>query len=689
MAGIFNLNNGTNLSDLYKDLDESKLEKIKSAAAGGFTEEELNALKEAGIDITLIKNNSTLSADTITKKGQKTDADVQAKAEEIRQKYNSNPAAFSGDKYSGSNPEVQALNGMLDDYALANLAKEGFSKSQILQIVSIAFPTVGISPIGEDGEYTRPYGHGADAQQIFQRFSSQLVASTGEDSEEIQAAKAKLSMINNQISSNNQNMQVLQATIVQLQKEVERQIDEAIEDSEDIQEEHKAKAQQVVNKRLNEYTNSDGEMDYKTFQRNISNDLGGLQTSTNRALGDVVNSLLDASYKMNLLNGYVSELGDLSKSNQELTEEAASVKTDLDEMVKEQMENAGAEDEQAKCTDPIGFSSAEARFDFFVDKDSNQDITNENEFLGAKDGFAEMTALDTDGDGLVTSKELSAGNVKVVKTMADGSQSIVDVSEVFTSETDGINLNSYKATNQDIGNGNTLLGTFSATMNGQDMKGYQTLDSNEWLDANYEFTDEVDGVGRFSQDKTDVVEALDYSEQVNIFTVTNQELQSKLDSALSAFGITESMVDSLTNTMDAEARRDGLAIKNEFETKAAKEKEIAQQDEAQKKRDAEEIRKILAAEAEEELEEEEALDEEQAGEDALDGTEPTTEPTTDSTTDPTADPTTDPTADPTSDPTSEPSDGVASDIEVDAPSTEVPEQTNPTVDPTDLLEIRS
>ena len=684
MAGIFNLNNGTNLADLYKDLDESKLKKIESAAAGGFTEEELNALKEAGIDITLIKSNSTLSSDTVTKTSQKTDADVQAKAEELRQKYNSNPAAFSGDRYSGSNPEVQALNTMLDDYAIAKLAKEGFSKTQILQIVSIAFPTVGIAPIGEDGEYTRPYGHGSDAQQIFQRFSSQLVASTGEDSEEIKAAKAKLSMLNNQISSNNQAMLVLESTITQLQKEVEEQINQAIEDSEEIQEEHKAEAKRAVNKRLNEYTNSDGEMDYKTFQRNISSDLDGIQTSTNRALGDVVNNLLDASYKMNLLNGYVTELGDLSKSNKELTEEAATVKTDLDEMVKEQMENSGAEDEQAKCTDPIGFSSAEARFDFFVDKDNNQDITNENEFLGAKDGFAEMTALDTDGDGLVTSQELSAGNVKVVKTMADGSQSIVDVSEVFTSDTDGINLNSYKATNQDIGNGNTLLGTFSATMNGQDMKGYQTLDSNEWLDANYEFTDEVDGTGRFSQDKTDIVEGLDYSEQVNIFTVTNQELQSKLDSALSAFGITEAMVQNFTNAVDSEAKRDGIAIKNEFDAKAAIEKEIAQQDEAQKKKDAEEIKKILEAEAEEELEEEEALDEEQAGEDALDGTEPTTEPTTDSTTDPTADPTTDPTVDPTS----EPSDGVASDIEVDEPSTEVPEQTNPTVDPTDLLEIR-
>ena len=604
MAGIYNLNSGANIPDLYKDLDETKLAKIESAAANGFTDAELSALKEAGIDVTLIINNATKESDTVTKTSQKSDSDIQTRAAEIKAKYNSAAASTGSDPYSASNSELQALNTMMDDYVIADLAKEGFSKSQIVQIISIAFPTVGISAIGDGGEYTRPYGHGDEAQQIYQRFSSQLVASTGEDTEEIKAAKQKLSLLNNQISANNRNMQTLEATITKLQKEVEEQINEAIETSEEIQEEHKQEAKAAVNRRLNEYTNSNGEMDYRTFQNRVSSDLDGLQTTTNRALGDVVNGLMDASYKMNLLKGYVADLGELSEENKALNTEAQTVKTDLDEMVKEQQENAeNCVDPQVTCTDPIGFSSDNARYDFFVDKDNNQDITNENEFLGAKDGFSEVAALDTDGDGLVTSQELAAGNVKVVKTMEDGTQSIVDVSEVFTGENDGINLNTYKAANEDIGNGNTLLGTFSATMNGQDMNGYQTLDSNEWLDANYEFTDEVEGKGRFTQDKTEssVAEALDYSKQVNIFTLTNQELEKKLDEAWAALGFSESMVDSLTSIAKTDARIDGDKIKEEFETKAAKEKEIAQQDEAQKQKDAEEIKKILEAEAEEEV----------------------------------------------------------------------------------------
>ena len=127
MSGIFNLNAGINLSDLYKDLDESKLKKIEEAAVGGFTSEELASLKNEGIDVVLIQNNSTTSSSS---SGKKTDEDVQSKANELKQKYNSAASSFSGDRYSADNPEVRALSKMLDDYALAELAKEGFTKTQ-------------------------------------------------------------------------------------------------------------------------------------------------------------------------------------------------------------------------------------------------------------------------------------------------------------------------------------------------------------------------------------------------------------------------------------------------------------------------------------------------------------------------------------------------------------------------------
>ena len=492
---------------------------------------------------------------------------------------------------------------MLEDGMIGELAADGFTKTQILEIIAGAFPSVGIAPTGEDGTYTRPYGHGEEAQRIYDRFTSQLVVATGQDTAEIKEKKAELAKVNNQISTNNHNMQVLEVTIEALQEEVEEQLDAAIEESKEIQEEHKAKAKEAVNNRLNEYTNSNGEMTYDEFKNGISSDLDGLQSSTGRALGDVVGQLLDANHKMNLLKGYVSDLTELADNNKTLSEKAEGLNTEIADLVKEQAEKAEKEgDSQASCTDPIGFKTDAARYDFFVDADSNQDITNEQEFLGAKDGFKEVQLLDSNHDGIVSGDELDKGNVKVIKTNTDGTQEIVKASEVFKNEADGINLGSYKSTNQDLGEGNTLLGTFNATMDGKSMSGYQTLDSNEWLDKNYEFTDEVEGKGRFAQDQTDVVEAYDASEKINIFTIKNTELEGKLSEAWNAWGFSNTQATALSEMSESEAKREGNSIKKGFEEIARKEEAKATQDEAEKKADKEMIEEKLNAKAKEEAE---------------------------------------------------------------------------------------
>lgn len=605
MTTVYNLKNGVNIADLYKDLDAAQIKKIEKAATDGFTVAELKSLEEDGIDVSLIKNNSTKDTDTkktTTKKQSK--ADVKTAIDKMKRKYCQNLGKNKGDPYSASNPQLIALNKMLDDGYMAELAKDGFTKTQILEIIAGAFPTVGIAPSGEDGAYTRPHGHGAEAQKIYDRFSSQLMVATSGDTEEIKAAKAELAKINNQIATNNHNMQILEVTIEALQEEVEQQINDAIEESKDIQEENKKKAQEAVSKRISEYSNSNGEMTYEEFQQKISSDLDGVQTKSNRALGDVVNDLLDANHKMSLLKGYVADLGDLAKNNEDLTKQAQETKEKIDDLVEEQIKNAEGGDPQAKCCDPIGFSTDAARYDFFVDNDNNGDITNENEFLGSKDGFSEMKALDTDGDGLVTASELDNANVKVIKTNKDGTQEIVKASEVFTNETDGINLNSYKGTNQDIGNGNTLLGTFNATLNGQKMEGYQTLDDLNWLDKNYEFTDEVEGKGRFAQDVTDITKAIDMKDKINLFTVKNEELDTKLKEAWNAWGFTDEMASQLINASEAQAKRDGTKIENNFEEIARKEEELATQSQAEKDADKTKLEEILKDEVEEEIEEE-------------------------------------------------------------------------------------
>ena len=212
MTTVYNLNGNVKIADLYKGLTEEQIQSIEEASSGGFTLDELKSLEEDGIDTSVIKNNSTKDTQGAGK-SKKGDGDVTARAEEIKAKYNK--TAFSGgsDPYSASNPELQALNSAMDDGIIKILANEGFTKAQILSIISQAFPSVGIAPTGTDGTYTRPYGHGEEAQKIYSRFSSHLVAATGEDSEEIKAKKAELASLNNQILSNNHEMQVLEVTI--------------------------------------------------------------------------------------------------------------------------------------------------------------------------------------------------------------------------------------------------------------------------------------------------------------------------------------------------------------------------------------------------------------------------------------------------------------------------------------------
>lgn len=588
MASIYNLKSNIKIADLYKDLSEEQIKSIEKASSDGFTQEELKKLEEEGIDTSLIIQNSK---EKDAKKASKSTDDVEKRAKEVKEKYLKGNYSGNGDKYTSSNPELQSLNAALDDGLIKILSNEGFTKTQIVNIISKAFPNIGIKANGEDGAYDRPYGHDEQAQKIYSRFSSHLAIASGLESKEIKAKRAELTSINNKIAYNNHEMQVLEVTIEALQEEIEEQIQEAIEESKDIQEETKKKAQNSVKKNLNAYTSSNGNMTYEEFKSGVDSDLKGIKTKSGRELSQVVNSLFDANYKMSLLKEYVSDLGDLNKDNQQLGEQALDTKSELDKLVDEAMEN-GSNDPQANCTDPIGFSSDSTRYDFFVDKDKNNDITNENEFLGAQNGFDEMKALDTDKDGKITASELESANVKVIQTNKDGTQKIINASDVFKNSMDGIDLNSYKNTNEDLQNGNKLLGTFNASINGQNLDGYQTLDTNDWLDKNYEFSDEKEGTGRFSQDISEIETAYDSTEKINIFTIKNKELESDLSKAWNAWGFSDEMSKNQINSLNSQAKNKGQAISDKFEKIAQKEKEVATWNEEEMAKDKENWEKL-------------------------------------------------------------------------------------------------
>lgn len=600
MTGVYYLRDDVVIKELYKDkgLTNEQLESIEEASKDGFTQDELAKLEEANIDTSLIINQSQ-NIDTNISIGNKTQDDVENKIKELKEKYCQNLKEYNGDVFSASNPQLQALNQALEDGVILLLGKEGYTKTQILQIIEGAFPQTQIKSTGEDGSYNRPIGHGKEAQKIYSRFTSHLLSAISNfETNEIKEKRKELAKINSKITLNNQEIQILEVTIESLQQEVEEQLDKAIEESKDIQDEHKQKAKDCLKNRLEEYKSSNGEMTYEEFKKNISSDLGNFQTSTNRKLDDVICSMLDANRKMGLLNNYLSEIKNLSDENIKLSAEANVVKVDLDKLVKEAEKNATANnsrDPQANLTDPIGFYSEEKRYDFFVDVDGNDDITNETEFLGAQEGFSEVIKLDTNNDGLVNADELNNANIKIIQTNSDGEQEILNASQIFNLSTDGINLSTYKETNKDIGNNNTLLGTFNVSLNNEDLNGYQTLDAHEWLDKNYNFTDEQAGLGRFAKDYVGNVTVYSInSEKINIFEQKNIELSQKADQVFNNLAIDKTILELQTKGLSNEYDKKAKAIDEKFDDIARKDEDIEEWSNSEMKDDERNFEKLYA-----------------------------------------------------------------------------------------------
>ena len=155
----------------------------------------------------------------------------------------------------------------------------------------------------------------------------------------------------------------------------------------------------------------------------------------------------------------------------------------------------------------------------------------------------------------------------MVVTKSDGTQSIKNISDVLT-DNDAINLNSYTAMNKDFDNGNTLLGTFDVTYKNKTLEnaGYQTLDTQDWLDENYEFSDEAAGIGRFAQNITDAVDAVDLSDKIDDYEKKNTQLRKELNQAWEKIGFsTDEIGDVIKEASEQDAKQKAQYIEDKFE----------------------------------------------------------------------------------------------------------------------------
>ena len=263
---------------------------------------------------------------------------------------------------------------------------------------------------------------------------------------------------------------------------------------------------------------------------------------------------------------------------------------------------------KSKSCDPIGFimgkGSNQVRYDFIID-DGAFDSTSD--FLGADNNWASMEALDVNGDGTVSAKELSDNNIKMVKTDASGKKTVVDIASEFGDDF-SIDLSSYAkgGSHYAIDSGadadgdgvvdQEVLGTFNVNINGQSILGYNTLDDVDYLESEYGLSAGAQSVAQqdaFGELSSDLAP---HGNFFNEYTAKSAQLKAELDEAMVNFGITEDNIEGIKQQAEIAGNEQANIFMEELEEKLEAEKEAEEKEAAEKKAAEEKAAEQKAAE---------------------------------------------------------------------------------------------
>lgn len=413
------------------------------------------------------------------------------------------------------------------------------------------------------------------AQALSELNATNGVSTSGLTKEEIKDELEKLQEKREQIE---EEMEAIESEIEELAQQAEENIQNALAQKEEETEQYDEEAQEALSKNIKSYVEANKEggkgMTREELQENIKNSL-----PNKPQLAEAMATLTNANEQVNEidsllgdLNGKILEANELDSKIGNLQEEAKKA------------EEAEKQAAQNKCCDPIGFTTGEgenaAKYDFIID-DGNFDSTSD--FLGAEGQWSAMQGLDTDGNNIVSGEELKAGNIKAVKTSADGSQSIVDLTEEFGDDF-SIDLASYKQggshsavnTTSDADKDGVmdqqLLGTFNVNANGQTLKGYNTLDDNDWLSSNYGIQSD-NSVNPFetsgNPENSEFLNPDDFSEELqahvnffNTYKELNEEYRKEMIGAYEDLGLTDEEIKELNTSIQSEADEKANSFKN-------------------------------------------------------------------------------------------------------------------------------
>lgn len=487
----------------------------------------------------------------------------------------------SGDNYSIS---AQSLQGYLSDDEFNALMAGGENKvTEVPQDISATEITLGTTS-------------GVEANTQVEETAS--VGSSEQIEKEIEA-------LERQKAANNEVMTSLKEQIEVLREKVEQSIKEALEAMEEATDEQQKQADRIVQKQLEDFQarKADGE--------NVTpEDLAASVKSAISAEGmpegfsTAVSQLLFADTNVALMNSLLDQLSTKVQIGKDLDKQ-------LDTQ-NEALEAAKQAEEAAKSCDPIGFQmggidtdgdgkAGNAQFDFFYDHDDDGKINSLDDFVGAKadkageDGWNEIENLDGAGgakDGQITADELTNAGIKVMVTDENGKQSAMNISE-FEEKFGKIEINSQDTEagengfvdnvgpkNFDSDAGNKLLSSFSLKVGGQDLNGYQTSDTQDWLVENFASVMDIDSLKEEGVDVSSI-ENLQSGEQTDFDKFIEEyrntvipQLVQEIKDAYAQLGFSEDLVNSIKELAQATAEVESSRIENEIE---AKQEEAAQE----------------------------------------------------------------------------------------------------------------
>lgn len=430
-------------------------------------------------------------------------------------------------------------------------------------------------------------------------------------SNSLEENKAKLQELKTHRETLAQSAETIQKTVETLSNEIQAEFDKALKEQEKITKEEQDRIKEFVQNQIAQFKKdkeNGRDVSLNDLQATISTGL--TQSGFDALISETMANLIATNSKMTEMDILLGKLGNINTELKDCDSQIA----DLEKVIACQEEEARKAAEAAaaaarsSCCDPIGFQGENgAKFEFVVDKDGNGALSNFSEFLGSENFFEEMVALDADKSGDVSTDELNQAGVKILVTEKDGTQSMKSLAEAFGNKDVNVDLDSYKeaAEGAKADNGQTLLGNFNINVGDSQYNGYSTLDTAEYLQSNYTFTDENPVNAGVTTDaaqdaKADVTEAEAAENDINVFietyTAKLADYQTQFDQLTELLGLDEGLINSIReiSQLSAEAEASSIIRKIEKETEEAETAKAEETEEAEEAEEAEKVKGKIA-----------------------------------------------------------------------------------------------